>query len=484
METNAIVLSDITTVPQALQVIGDLLTMIGQMQVRIDALELENKRLRDQRHLDSSNSRLPPSSDKGRGTRATRSLRQPSGRKPGGQPDHPGATLKPVETPDKRIVHPVFQCPGCGQDVSAVPVIRVEKRQVFEFPPMMLEVTEHQAEIKICPRCAQELHGAFPADVQQPVQYGARVKGLLGYLNQGQLLPYERTTTLVEDLVGQPVSQGTLLTANQTCSAQLVEAEAVVKHTLQQAPVVHVDETGLYENGQRIWLHSASTPTLTYYFPHPKRGQEAMRAADILPHFQGTAVHDHWEAYQQFAQCRHAFCNAHHLRELQRAIDQDQASWAADMKTLLLHIKEQVEQAKAAGQPALLSDQLAQFQTQYRDIVERALQPYLNAPASTSPPARGRRKQTTTKNLLDRFDTYQAETLRFMTDFRVPFDNNLAERDLRMTKVKQKISGTFRSSAGTRAFCRIRGFISTLKKQGRNVLEELAHTFNAVPNTT
>jgi transposase len=485
METPTIVISAIEDLPQALRIIDDLLRVIGHLQTRIEELEADNKRLRDQLHLNSSNSSLPPSSDKGRGGRATRSLRTPSGRKPGGQDGHPGTTLKPVAQPDHIIVHPVSRCDRCGADLSATPVTRLEKRQVFELPPVRLDVTEHQAEIKPCPCCAHENQGAFPAEVQQPTQYGARMKGLLVYLHHGQLLPYDRTTAVVAELVGQPISQGTLLNATQTCAAQLAAAEDHIKQALRQAPVVQVDETGLDENGRRIWLHSASTPELTYYFPHDKRGQAAMQAAEVLPEFEGIAMHDHWEAYQQFAQCTHAFCHAHHLRELQRAIDQEQAAWAEEMKTLLLVIKEQVDQAKAAGQTALLPDQIAQFQTQYRAIVDQALQPYLTAAApAADPPARGRQKQSTTKNLLDRFDRYQTETLRFMTDFRVPFDNNLAERDLRMMKVKQKISGTFRSPEGTRAFCRIRGFISTVKKQGKNVLEALTNTFKVIPNTT
>lgn len=484
METPTIVLSAIEDLPHALRMIADLLEVMGHFQARIEELEAENKRLRDHLHLDSSNSSLPPSSDKGRRGRATRSLRTPSGRKPGGQDGHPGTTLKPVAQPDHIIVHPVSRCDGCGADLSATPVTRLEKRQVFELPPLRLDVTEHQAEIKHCPCCAHENQGEFPAEVPQPVQYGARMKGLLVYLNHGQLLPYERTTMVVEDLLGQSVSQGTLLTVTQTCAAQVAATEDRGKQALQQAPVVHVDETGLYENGRRIWLHSASTPELTYYFPHEKRGQAAMQAAEVLPEFHGVAIHDHWEAYQQFEQCDHAFCNAHHLRELQRAMDQDQAVWAKEMNPLLLDIKEQVDQAKAAGQSALSPAQIAQFQTQYRGIVDQALQPYLTAPPASAPPTRGRQKQSKTKNLLDRFDRYQTETLRFMTDFRVPFDNNLAERDLRMMKVKQKISGTFRSPEGTRSFCRIRGFISTAQKQGKNVLDALTSTFHVLPKTT
>lgn len=484
MDMPVIALPDLTTLPQAMQVIEDLLGIVSHLQAEIDALHAENKRLRDRLHLDSSNSSLPPSSDTGRGARSTRSLRSPTGRKPGGQPGHSGTTLKPVEQPDQVVIHSVSRCPACGTDVSTIPVTRFEKHQIFELPPMKLDVTEHQAEVKRCPHCAQDVHGGFPGEAKQPVQYGARLKGLLVYLNHGQLLPYERATTLVEDLFGQSVSQGTLLTATQTCSAQLRETEEATKQSLQQAAVVHVDETGLYEQGRRIWLHSVSTPDLTYYFPHDKRGHAAMQAADVLPAFHGIAVHDHWEAYQRFAHCQHAFCNAHHLRELQRAIDQDHAPWAEEMKTLLLHIKEHVDHAKAVGQSALAPQQLAQFQAQYQGLLDRAVQPYLTDSTASSPPTRGRRKQSKTKNLLDRFARYPAETLRFMTDFRVPFDNNLAERDLRMTKVKQKISGTFRSPKGTRAFCRIRGFISTLKKQGQNVLDALTQTFTTVPNTT
>jgi transposase len=478
MDTTLKLPSDIDKLPKALAIIEDLGRVIGQLQERIDALEAENKRLRDHLHLDSHNSSLPPSSDQGRHQKATRSLRQPSSRKPGGQDGHPGATLIQRETPDHVVAHPVSVCAGCGQDLAAVPVTAVEKRQVFELPAVKFEVTEHQADIKICPQCAQETRGEFPLDVRQPVQYGPRVKGFLVYLHHEQLVPYERTTALVADLLGQPVSQGTLLTVNHTCYEQLASTETAIKHDIQQAAVAHFDETGLYEAGKRIWLHSASTPTGTYYFAHEKRGQDAMQAAGILPQFHGIAVHDHWESYQAFDQCAHAFCNAHHLRELQRAIDQDEAAWADEMKTLLLHIKEHVDAAKVAGQRALAADQIAAFQHRYRDIVDRALRPYLGEPTSTAPPKRGRTKQSKTKNLLDRLDRYQRETLRFLTDFRVPFDNNLAERDIRMTKVKQKISGTFRSSEGTRYFCRIRGFISTLKKQGRNILEGLTQIFN------
>ena len=350
------------------------------------------------------------------------------------------------------VFHPSSFCCGCGQDLSNAPGTELQKRQVFELPPLKLAVIEHQAEFKPCPRCGQVNRGEFPSGVSQPVQYGARVKGLLVYLNQEQLIPYQRTTSLFADLFGQPMSQGTLLNANQECFEQLAGRETRIKQEIQQAAVVNFDETGLSENGKRIWLHSASTETHTHYFAHPKRGKESIQAAGILPYFQGSAVHDHWESYQSFENCEHSFCNGHHLRELVRAIEQDDAQWAREMKRLLLDVKTTVDTAKDEGKLELSTSQIDDFNHQYRDIIDRGLQPYLTQPMANTPPKRGRKKQSKSKNLLDRLDKYQTETLRFMTDFRVPFDNNQAERDIRLTKVKQKISGSFRSANGTPHF--------------------------------
>jgi len=479
MEQQHPLLPEINSLPEALAVINQLLEIIGRQQEQIAALEAEIKRLRDQQNLDSQNSSKPPSSDKNRKKRQTKSLRRKTGRKPGGQKGHEGKTLRQVEHPDATIVHPVSICRECGQDLSSVASTRLEKRQVFDIPPLKLDVTEHQAEIKTCPCCAQETRAEFPASINQPVQYGPRVKGFLVYLNQEQLIPYERTTILFEDLFGQPVSQGTLLNTTEKCYQNLAPIEANIKQTIQESDVVHFDETGLYETGKRIWLHSASTPTETFYFAHEKRGKDGMDAAGILPNFFGKAVHDHWAAYQNYDECDHAFCNTHHLRELERAFEQDNAQWADNMKDLLLQIKETVDDAKARGQTKLPNEQVDDFNRQYREIVDTALDPYLKEQPTKSPPKRGRKKQTKVKNLLDRFDKYQTETLMFMTDFNVPFDNNLAERDIRMIKVKQKISGTFRAKKGSQFFCRIRGYISTLKKRKQNILETLTLTFTA-----
>ena len=481
MEPRAIKLSEIENLPQALALIEELLKLIEQQEERLRAFEEDNKRLGDQLNLDSHNSSNPPSKDKERKTRATKSLRQKSGRKAGGQKGHKGSTLEMSESPDKSYKHPISNCSACGKDLSMVAVSAVEKRQVFDLPPMKLEVTEHQAEIKNCPGCAHLNRGEFPPEARHQVQYGPRVKGLIVYLNQEQLIPYERTTQLFFDLFGQSLSQGSVLNANQECYKKLAPTEALIIREILKSGVVRFDETGFYEKTKRNWLHVASTPRWTYYFPHRKRGKEAMEAAAILPKFEGVAMHDHLKAYLSFLNCAHAFCNVHHLRELTRAFEQDGALWAREMKTLLLRIKESVDKAKEMGKIALSRYQISPFKKKYRNIVDAALEPYLNQPPSNAPPKRGPKKQSKVKNLLDRLDKYQTETLRFMVDFRVPFDNNLAERDIRMTKVKQKISGTFRSEDGTKSFCRIRGFISTLKKQERNVLEELTLIFKLNP---
>jgi transposase len=464
--------------PEVWDVIHELLAIIQQQTEEIARLTEEVKRLRDQRQVDSHNSSKPPSSDIGHTQRQTRSLRQPSGKPSGGQQGHPGKTLGQVVTPDHVRVHPVTRCAHCGQDLTRAALQDVVKRQVFDLPPMRLEVTEHQAEQKQCPVCGQMSRAEFPPDITHATQYGSGVKSLLVYLNHYQLLPHDRTCELVEDLFGQPISQGTLLNANQEGYEALEGTEQAVKAGLQTALVAQFDETGLYEQGRRIWLHSASTTTLTYYAVHAKRGVEGMSAAGILPEFSGVAVHDHWESYQRYERCQHAFCNAHHLRELTRADEQEQAQWAHDLKELLLSIKIQVEEAKAQGKSALEPAQRASFHAQYRGLLETARAAYPSE-AGSDPPKRGKRKQSKAKNLLDRLVKYAHETLRFLDDFAVPFDNNLAERDLRMIKVKQKISGCFRSPEGTKQFCRLRGFISTVKKQHQSVLEALKTVFQS-----
>jgi transposase len=418
---------------------------------------------------DSHNSHLPPSSD--RFHRQPKSLRKKSGKKPGGQAGHAGTTLKLSETPDLVIVHPVEQCQHCQADLREVESLAVERRQVLDLPPKRVVVIEHQAQAKCCPTCQQISSAPFPQDVRAPVQYGAALAAVGVYLVQQQLLPYERACEVMEDLLGPSMSAGTLQGFVQRCAAQLEAVEQQIKAALSRAPVLHQDETGLYVAGQRHWMHVSATEQLTHYAVHPKRGKAAMEAIGILTDFTGVSVHDGWSSYWQFV-CQHALCNVHLLRELTYLSEELGQAWAAEMIELLLDIKAAVEQARVEGRTHLHPVEVADWKARYQALLSQG---YLANPPDPPPEIakKGRRKQSTARNLLDRLSKHQQAVLLFLDNFAVPFDNSLAERDLRMVKVQQKISGCFRSPAGAMAFCRIRGYLSTLRKQGMAVLTAL-----------
>jgi transposase len=324
-------------------------------------------------------------------------------------------------------------------------------------------------------------YAAFPSDVNSVVQYGSGIKGLMVYLMEGQLLPSKRVCELLSDLLGCRLSEGTLYNARERCYEQLAGVEAHLKAVMQAAEVGHFDETRMRVKGKLMWLHVAGTQGLTYYFIHAKRGQVAMDAMDILPSFAGISVHDGWASYAGY-DCDHALCNAHHLRELLFVVERYEQAWADQMMTLLVEIKDQVETASYAGQSALTPGQVADFEQRYQRLLEQGLQANPPPPINTAAPKpKGRPKQSPPQNLLNRLQANQAAVLAFMYDFRVPFDNNQAERDLRMMKLKQKISGGFRSIQAAQMFCRIRGYISTLRKQGIKVLDALRQVFMEVP---
>lgn len=454
-----------------------LIEFILTMQQQLTEQKILIQELRDQLAKDSHNSSKPPSSD-GLKKRRTRSLRKQGHHPKGGQPGHTGDTLKMVAEPDYIEHHSVTTCPHCATALMSLEPQRYEKRQVFDVPPLQLEVTEHQAEVKVCPGCKQEVKGVFPEQVSQPTQYGPRIKAQASYLNNYHFIPLARTEELLQDFYGQSPCEAVVITANNTLVTKTKPSRDSIKQQLIAADVGQFDESGLRVEGKLHWLHVASTPELTHYHVHPKRGQAGMKAGGILPEFQGRAIHDHWKSYLTF-DCDHGFCNAHYLRELQFVLDQYEQDWAQEMSHLLLDITAEVERTPAEMM-SLPSDRRTYYEGEYDKVIAKGLAAN-PPPEEPSPKKRGRPKQSPPKNLLDRLQLYKPQTLAFMYDFRVPFDNNLAERDVRMVKVKQKVSGTFRTQSGADTFCAIRTYISTARKHGHNVIDAIYDAFVGHP---
>jgi transposase len=450
------------------EAIGALQQQLRVQEQEMSLLKQQVQELQERLKKDSHNSHLPPSSD--RFGRQRRSLRKKSGKKAGGQEGHAGTTLHRSETPDEVIVHAVECCGTCQRDLRGVASQAVERRQVVDLPPKRLVITEHQAEAKVCPVCQQVTQADFPQEVRAPVQYGPAFGAVAVYLVQQQLLPYERACEVMQDLLGPTMSVGTVQALVQRCAEHLVPVEKRLKEALRQAEVLHQDETGLYVAGKRHWMHVSATEQLTHYQVHAKRGKEALDEIGILADFHGVSVHDGWQSYWQYA-CDHALCNVHHLRELAFLSEEQQQVWADQMSTLLLDIKAAVEQARAQGRTNLHPLEVQDWKARYEALLDEGYQ--ANPPEPPPVSKKGRRKQSAARNLLDRLSTHQEAVLLFLDNFAVPFDNSLAERDIRMVKVQQKISGCFRSLLGAQAFCRIRGYLSTLRKQGLPVLSAL-----------
>ncbi|NET30970.1 MAG: IS66 family transposase [Cyanothece sp. SIO1E1] len=458
-----------------------VVSLVTLLLERLNKLGARVKELEDRLNKNSRNSNKPPSGD-GYGKRTT-SLRGKSDKPSGGQAGHQGQTLEWRSEADCVEKHEVNECTGCGASLATVPVDEVLARQVFDIPPIELLVTEHQVEVKCCPKCGHSSQGSFPAEASNVVQYGPRIKGMIMYLMEGQLLPSHRTCEVLKDLLNVKVSEGTLYTTREQCFEHLAPIEQGLHQAIKDAEVVHFDETGMRVNQRLWWLHVASSNGLTYYFVHPKRGQVAMDEMDILPEFEGKAVHDGWQSYRKY-ECEHFLCNAHHLRELQYILERYGQWWAFQMSLLLVTIHYQVEALKAQGEKALSSEDLAAFEIRYEAILEQGLaENPMSTPLPEGGKKRGRAKRSPPRNLLERLKAQKASVLGFMYDFTIPFDNNQAERDLRMMKLKQKISGCFRSEEGARRFCRIRGYLSTLRKQGHNVLDALIDLFSGNPQS-
>ena len=449
---------------------------------RIAELQNRVKRLESRLAQDSTNSSKPPSSD---GLQKKRvipgSQRRSSGKRPGGQPGHKGATLSPVSKPDRVVPHPVARC-DCGMDLSGQKPDGIETSQVFDLPTTKIEVTEHRFETKTCPCCHRRMTAPMPVGLKgAPVEYGPQLKALSIYLMDQHLIPSRRVSDILRELYGVEVSIGSILQWSAEAFDGLAGFEREVIGALIRSDAVNFDETGMRCLGSLHWLHCASTAKLTFFGIHKERGASAMDAFGILPNFRGTAIHDHWKPYFVFGDCVHALCNAHILRELTFLNEVLGERWAIRMKRLLLDIHERVKKAKAKGKEEIPRSERRKFLRNYEKILRAGFRFHAANDPIFKRGARGRVKQTKGKNLLDRLRAFQTEVLRFMNDFCTPFTNNQGEQDIRMNKVKQKISGCFRSLGGAKAFCRIRSYLSTMRKRGINLLRAIQAVFRRLP---
>lgn len=461
-----------------------LYKLVSELRLTIERQARELAQLKNQLAKNSKNSSKPPSTD-GLSKPEPKSLRKPSNKKSGGQKGHQGHYLEAVEQPDFIEIHRVTHCELCKENLEAVATEGFEERQVFDIPPPpRIEVTAHRAEQKRC-SCGHFNTATFPSEVTASVQYGTRIKAAAVYLNQYQMIPYARVLEILESFYGVSLCEGSLYNFNFQAYQALEETEIQIKESLKSQPLLNSDESGIRVEGKLHWLHTIGSAQLTFYQHHQKRGQEAMDAIGILPDYKGILVHDHFKAYLRYTDCLHSLCNAHHLRELVFLLERDNLAWADEMIRLLVVMKKCVDRAKARQQSQLQPELFKLLMQRYDKLLEAGFKHdeslQINEPSVAVPKKRGRKKQSKAKNLLDRLRNYKTETLRFLTDFSVPFDNNQAERDIRMSKLKQKISGTFRSDQGAKFFFRIRGYLSSAKKQGHNMLNALNQTFQGCP---
>ncbi len=440
------------------------------LEEKYSRLEARFKILESRLAKNSSNSSKPPSSDrnnpgnKKKSPKKTTSSRKKSGKKPGGQEGHKGACLEMSSSPDKTIRLKIDNCANCNNSLKNVKP-KIENRQEFEIPEPTIYVREYQSEHKYCEKCGYITAACFPEHLTHKTQYGPRAKSLMVYINQYQFIPFKRASEFFETVYNHKVSPGTIVNAVSLLSSRLDKVNNEIKTLLAHESLVHVDETGSNILGNKKWMHVVGNENLTHYAIHDKRGRKASEEIGILPEFKGTMIHDHWKTYFTYKDATHGLCNAHHLRELRFLFEHYNIKWAKQMSDFLIKTNEDKSLLLQCGKSNIPKKKLQKCLDTYDDILKKASTEHY------------RRVTKDSKNLLKRFKGYKDSVLLFITDFSVPFTNNLAERDLRMNKVKEKISGCFRNKNGADDFCKIRSVISTARKNKKNILSTLQEAF-------
>jgi transposase len=452
------------TIEKARRLVKEDKNLSAASQSMFEIMILIISLLANRLNLNSTNSSKPPSTDPNR----KKKTKSKTGKKPGGQKGHVGTTLKKIDDPDKikdikidRRKLPAGQYRQVG----------FESRQVFDIDISRV-VTEYRAQV-LEDANGKQFIASFPEGVKKAVQYGTGLKAHSVYMSQFQLIPYNRIQDYFADQLHIPVSEGSIFNFNMEAFRLLADFEDHVKDKLAASDLAHADETGINIGGKRHWLHCVSNNDWTIYHPHGKRGLDAMNDMGILPEFKGTLCHDHWKPYYKI-DCTHALCNAHHLRELTRAFEQDDQKWAQDLGNLLVTINNKVIDAGGALDPV----NARKYRLKYREIIKNG---EIECPEPVRPKKKGKRgriKKSKSRNLLERLRDFENDTLRFMENTLVPFSNNLGENDIRMTKVQQKISGCFRSMDGAKIFCLVRSYLSTCRKQGVKSSHALELLFN------
>jgi transposase len=445
----------------------------------VEKLYKETVKLRDQLSLNSKNSSKSPSTDINKPN--PKSSRKKSNKNPGGQEGHEGTTLEKSENPDEIVKHQVEHCSNCAHALSDVSASAQDSRQEIDIIPAKKIIREHITYSKLCPNCHHVNLASFPAGLDKSIQYGKTIKAKSIYYNERQLIPYARVKELMKDEYGLNISTGTLVNFKKECHEKASFPVSKIKQRIIGSKVCGFDETGVKINGKLNWMHTASNSTLTYFEVHPRRGMKGIESARIFQNFSGKAIHDHWKWYFNNKNCEHGLCNAHHLRELTFAEERYDQTWSVNMKAHLTNINDQIQVLKESGMTKFDKKTLKAYSSKYSKILRDGIKGLPTLSNNEKQSCRKNPKKHKIENLHDRLQGFKKEALAFMYDFTIPFTNNQTERDHRMEKVKQKISGGHRSRKGAKFSCRIRSYLSTALKNGVNAMEALVGIFEGNP---